>query len=58
MIGFAISGVALSISIFFEPRFMFREGIIVLAPIAGLNEAIIHRNKKEMLLKRTLKNNE
>jgi O-antigen ligase len=47
VLGYAICGVALSLSILVEPRLMQWRGIMVIATIAGMNEVIIHRNKKD-----------
>jgi O-antigen ligase len=47
VIGYAICGVALSLSILFEPRVLQWRGIMVIATMAGMNEAIILRNEKE-----------
>ena len=48
VIGFTISGVALALSILFEPRFMQWHGIVVISTIIGINEAIIHLNENEI----------
>ena len=47
VIGYAICGIALSLSILVEPRVMQWRGIMVIATIAGMNEAIIRRNERE-----------
>jgi len=47
VIGYAVSGIALSLSILVEPRIMQWHGIVVIATITGLNEVIIRRNEKE-----------
>jgi len=46
VIGYTISGIALSLSILVEPRIMQDYGIVVIATIIGLNEVIIKRNDK------------
>ena len=47
VIGFTISGIALSLSILVEPRFMQWHGIVAISTIIGINEAIIHLNENE-----------
>jgi O-antigen ligase len=49
VIGYTIGGIALSLSILVEPRVMENHGIVVIATIIGLSEAIIRRNEKESI---------
>lgn len=48
VIGFTISGIALALSILFEPRIMQWHGIVVISTIIGINEAIIHLNENKI----------
>jgi O-antigen ligase len=47
VIGFTLSGIAISLSAMAEPAFMEWHSIVVIATVMGLTEAIIKRNEKE-----------
>jgi len=47
VIGFTLSGIAFSLANLAMPKLIEWRGIMVIATIAGMNEAIIRRNKRE-----------
>lgn len=47
-IGFTLSGIAFSLVNLVSPKLLEWHGIVVIASIIGLNEAIINRNEKEL----------